>query len=183
MNAQAKFRSFALPLALLLAAIALPLVVPTYYVQFASQGDADGHAGDGAQSRRRLRRPGQPVPCGLLRPRRLRAGAGVAREFRRVALAVAADRHDRLRSLRRAAVIGALSLRTRGIYFIMVTLAFGEMLFYLFHDTKIGGGSDGTLHLLQAGGRIAGSYAARPRQATVFYYRRARLPRRRRRCC
>lgn len=42
-----------------------------------------------------------------------------------------------------ATVIGALSLRTRGIYFIMVTLAFGEMLFYLFHDTKIGGGSDG----------------------------------------
>lgn len=42
-----------------------------------------------------------------------------------------------------AAVIGALSLRTRGIYFIMVTLAFGEMLFYLFHDTRIGGGSDG----------------------------------------
>src|SRR3712207_7501505 len=27
--------------------------------------------------------------------------------------------------------------------FIMVTLAFGEMLFFLFHDTKIGGGSDG----------------------------------------
>ncbi|MBD8687715.1 MULTISPECIES: branched-chain amino acid ABC transporter permease [unclassified Rhizobium] len=42
-----------------------------------------------------------------------------------------------------AAVIGALSLRTRGIYFIMVTLAFGEMLFFLFHDTSIGGGSDG----------------------------------------
>lgn len=42
-----------------------------------------------------------------------------------------------------AAAIGALSLRTRGIYFIMVTLAFGEMLFYLFHDTKIAGGSDG----------------------------------------
>jgi branched-chain amino acid transport system permease protein len=42
-----------------------------------------------------------------------------------------------------ALAIGALSLRTRGIYFIMVTLAFGEMLFYLFHDTKIAGGSDG----------------------------------------
>ncbi|WP_137130952.1 branched-chain amino acid ABC transporter permease [Rhizobium sp. FY34] len=42
-----------------------------------------------------------------------------------------------------AAVIGALSLRTRGIYFIMVTLAFGEMLYFLFHDTSIGGGSDG----------------------------------------
>lgn len=42
-----------------------------------------------------------------------------------------------------AGAIGAMSLRTRGIYFIMVTLAFGEMLYYLFHDTKIGGGSDG----------------------------------------
>ncbi|NTF52846.1 branched-chain amino acid ABC transporter permease [Agrobacterium rhizogenes] len=42
-----------------------------------------------------------------------------------------------------ALVIGLLSLRTRGIYFIMVTLAFGEMLFFLFHDTSIGGGSDG----------------------------------------
>lgn len=42
-----------------------------------------------------------------------------------------------------ALVIGVLSLRTRGVYFIMVTLAFGEMLFFLFHDTTIGGGSDG----------------------------------------
>jgi branched-chain amino acid transport system permease protein len=42
-----------------------------------------------------------------------------------------------------ALAIGALSLRTRGVYFIMVTLAFGEMLFFLFHDTKLGGGSDG----------------------------------------
>ena len=42
-----------------------------------------------------------------------------------------------------ALVIGALALRTRGVYFIMVTLAFGEMLFYFFHDTKVAGGSDG----------------------------------------
>ena len=42
-----------------------------------------------------------------------------------------------------ALVIGALALRTRGIYFIMVTLAFGEMLFFFFHDTKVAGGSDG----------------------------------------
>lgn len=42
-----------------------------------------------------------------------------------------------------ALVIGLLSLRTRGVYFIMVTLAFGEMLFFLFHDTPVGGGSDG----------------------------------------
>ena len=42
-----------------------------------------------------------------------------------------------------ALLIGALVLRTSGIYFIMVTLAFAQMLYYLFHDTKLGGGSDG----------------------------------------
>lgn len=42
-----------------------------------------------------------------------------------------------------ALVIGALVLRTSGIYFIMVTLAFAQMLYYLFHDTKLGRGSDG----------------------------------------
>jgi branched-chain amino acid transport system permease protein len=42
-----------------------------------------------------------------------------------------------------ATLIGALVVRTRGIYFIMVTLAFAQMLFYLFHDSPIAGGSDG----------------------------------------
>ncbi len=42
-----------------------------------------------------------------------------------------------------ALVTGMLVLRTRGIYFIMVTLAFSQMLFFIFHDTKLGGGSDG----------------------------------------
>nr|WP_235953473.1 branched-chain amino acid ABC transporter permease [Noviherbaspirillum galbum] len=42
-----------------------------------------------------------------------------------------------------AALVGALSLRTKGVYFIMVTLAFAQMGFYVFHDTSIGGGSDG----------------------------------------
>ena len=32
---------------------------------------------------------------------------------------------------------------TRGFYFIMVTLAFGQMGFSLFFDTKIAGGTDG----------------------------------------
>ena len=36
-----------------------------------------------------------------------------------------------------------LSLRTRGVYFIMVTLAFAQMAYFVFHDTKLGGGSDG----------------------------------------
>jgi branched-chain amino acid transport system permease protein len=38
---------------------------------------------------------------------------------------------------------GALSLRTRGVYFIMVTLAFAQMAYFVFHDTKLAGGSDG----------------------------------------
>jgi branched-chain amino acid transport system permease protein len=42
-----------------------------------------------------------------------------------------------------ALITGTLVLRTRGIYFIMVTLAFAQMLFFIFHDTKLGGGSDG----------------------------------------
>jgi branched-chain amino acid transport system permease protein len=42
-----------------------------------------------------------------------------------------------------ALIVGALSLRTRGFFFLMVTLAFGQMLFFLFHDTKLGGGTDG----------------------------------------
>ncbi|MDR0226555.1 MAG: branched-chain amino acid ABC transporter permease [Burkholderiaceae bacterium] len=47
-----------------------------------------------------------------------------------------------------ALVVGALSLRTRGIYFIMVTLAFAQMAFFVIHDSAIGGGSDG-IYLMQ----------------------------------
>ncbi len=42
-----------------------------------------------------------------------------------------------------AVFVGALSLRTSGVYFIMVTLAFAQMAYFVFHDTKVGGGSDG----------------------------------------
>ncbi|WP_394778863.1 branched-chain amino acid ABC transporter permease [Undibacterium sp.] len=42
-----------------------------------------------------------------------------------------------------ALFVGALSLRTKGVYFIMVTLAFAQMAFFIFHDTGIAGGSDG----------------------------------------
>lgn len=42
-----------------------------------------------------------------------------------------------------ALVIGALSLRTSGVSFIMITLAFAQMLFYLFAALKTYGGDDG----------------------------------------
>ncbi|MGL4495041.1 MAG: branched-chain amino acid ABC transporter permease [Beijerinckiaceae bacterium] len=69
-----------------------------------------------------------------------------------------------------AAVIGALSLRTRGIYFIMVTLAFGEMLFYLFHDTKIGGGSDGMYIYFKPEIALAGLTLADLESNRAFYF-------------
>lgn len=42
-----------------------------------------------------------------------------------------------------ALVIGAISLRTRGVYFIMITLAFAQMLFYLANSLKGYGGDEG----------------------------------------
>lgn len=42
-----------------------------------------------------------------------------------------------------ALIIGFFVVRTHGIYFIMVTMAFAQMVFFLFFDNKILGGSDG----------------------------------------
>lgn len=42
-----------------------------------------------------------------------------------------------------ALVIGAISVRTRGIYFIMITLAFTQMLYYLGVSVEEYGGDDG----------------------------------------
>jgi len=42
-----------------------------------------------------------------------------------------------------ALVIGFFVVRTKGIYFIMVTMAFAQMVYYLFFDNKVLGGSDG----------------------------------------
>ena len=39
--------------------------------------------------------------------------------------------------------VGAISLRTRGVYFIMITLAFAQMLYYVFVSLKAFGGDDG----------------------------------------
>jgi branched-chain amino acid transport system permease protein len=55
-----------------------------------------------------------------------------------------------------ALIVGLLVLRTSGVYFIMVTLAFGQMLYYLFHDTKLGGGSDGIYLYFRPEPSIAG---------------------------
>jgi len=48
-----------------------------------------------------------------------------------------------------ALAVGALSLRTKGVYFIMVTLAFAQMAYYVVHDTPLGGGTDGIYLLIK----------------------------------
>jgi len=42
-----------------------------------------------------------------------------------------------------ALAIGALSLRTRGVYFIMITLAFAQMIYYSIISLQSAGGDDG----------------------------------------
>lgn len=69
-----------------------------------------------------------------------------------------------------ALAIGALSLRTQGIYFIMVTLAFGEMAFFLFHDTAIAGGSDGTYIHFKPAVTLAGLPFLDLERPRTFYF-------------
>ena len=42
-----------------------------------------------------------------------------------------------------ALLVGAVSLRTSGMYFIMITLAFAQMLYYFFVSLEVYGGDDG----------------------------------------
>ncbi len=65
-----------------------------------------------------------------------------------------------------AAAIGAVSVRTSGVYFIMITLAFAQMLYFLGVSLKAYGGDDGMAiaHRSQFGGLIDLENAA------AFYY-------------
>jgi branched-chain amino acid transport system permease protein len=42
-----------------------------------------------------------------------------------------------------ALITGAIALRTKGVYFIMITMAFGQMAFFLFQSLDIYNGDDG----------------------------------------
>jgi branched-chain amino acid transport system permease protein len=65
-----------------------------------------------------------------------------------------------------ALVIGAISLRTQGVYFIMITLAFAQMLYFLMVSLKTFGGDDG----LPLPGRATLGLGLDLSNDTHFYY-------------
>jgi len=65
-----------------------------------------------------------------------------------------------------ALITGAISLRTKGVYFIMITLAFGQMAYFLMISLSVYGGDDGLT--LQARSTIAGQ--AWLENDVFFYY-------------
>lgn len=64
-----------------------------------------------------------------------------------------------------AAAIGALSLRTGGVQFIMITLAFAQMLFFFFVALKSYGGEDGIIIR-----RTNDLFGLNMRDRTTLYY-------------
>lgn len=64
-----------------------------------------------------------------------------------------------------ALLIGAVSLRTKGVYFIMITLAFAQMLYYLMVSLKTYGGDDG----LSLSGRSSIGMGLDMSQDSTFY--------------
>jgi branched-chain amino acid transport system permease protein len=161
-------RNWLIPVVLLIVAVALPFVVPTYYVQFISKALimgilamalnlAVGHGGMVSLCHAAFFGLAGYV-LALLSP-----GYDPASLLLTLPVAV-------LAAAAAALVIGALALRTRGVYFIMVTLAFGEMLFFLFHDTGIAGGSDGAYVNAKPELSIAGHRLLNLASPLVFYF-------------
>ncbi|MCC7549109.1 MAG: branched-chain amino acid ABC transporter permease [Burkholderiales bacterium] len=65
-----------------------------------------------------------------------------------------------------ALAIGAVCLRTRGVYFIMITLAFAQMVYFVFVSLKAYGGDDG----LSLASRSVVAPGIDLNSDTLFYY-------------
>ncbi|KIZ34735.1 MULTISPECIES: branched-chain amino acid ABC transporter permease [Rhodopseudomonas] len=152
----------------LAAAIALPFWVPTYYTQFASKALIIGMLAMALNLA-----VGQGGLVSLCHA----AFFGLAGYV----LALTSPKYDAasllltlplavLASALAALLIGALALRTRGVYFIMVTLAFGEMLYFFFHDTGVAGGSDGAFINVKPVIGIAGHQLLDLDRPLAFYF-------------
>ena len=67
-------------------------------------------------------------------------------------------------------VVGLLVLRTSGIYFIMVTLAFAQMAYYYVYDSRYLGGSDGKYIYVRPALEVFGWKPFDLEKYTDFYY-------------
>lgn len=69
-----------------------------------------------------------------------------------------------------ALVVGAVVLRTSGIYFIMITLAISQMVYYFFFDSLEFGGADGLFIFMKPETSIFGLSFLDLDNPTHFYY-------------
>jgi branched-chain amino acid transport system permease protein len=69
-----------------------------------------------------------------------------------------------------ALLVGSLVVRVKGVYFLMVTLAFAQMFHFLFHDTPLGRGSDGISLSQRPEATLAGVRLFDPANAYHVYY-------------
>src|SRR5215831_19222653 len=69
-----------------------------------------------------------------------------------------------------AFAVGLFVVRVKGIYFIMVTLAFAQMFYFVFHDTAFGRGSDGISMNFKPDAAIAGFAPFDTHDAVHVYY-------------
>ncbi len=69
-----------------------------------------------------------------------------------------------------ALIIGIFVVRTHGIYFIMVTMAFAQMVFFLFFDNKLLGGSDGLYINFRPSADLLGWVPFELDNKRTFYY-------------
>ncbi len=67
-----------------------------------------------------------------------------------------------------AAVVGAISIRSRGMYFILMTLAFGQLGYHFFHDTGVGGSADGAYVDFRPELNLLGDYISFDSAATFY---------------
>lgn len=68
-----------------------------------------------------------------------------------------------------ALVIGALVMRTQAVYFIMVTLAFAQLVYFVAHDSPWFGGSDGAYLYFKPAFSLGGQLMFDLDQPAVFY--------------
>jgi branched-chain amino acid transport system permease protein len=68
-----------------------------------------------------------------------------------------------------AAAVGAISIRARGLYFILMTLAFGQLGFHLFHDSSIVGTADGAYINFRPEIMLPGGLSISVEKAAHFY--------------